>query len=44
MGHIDIQKKNCFANSNTAEEGKEMHQSFDITYKQFIKELNIYRL
>jgi len=48
MKHIDIQKErkkiDCFANSSTAEEWKEVHQSFDITYKLFIKELNIYRL
>lgn len=37
-------QKNCFANSSTAEERREVHQSFDITYKQFIKELNIYGL
>lgn len=47
MKDIDIQKerkKDCFANSSTAEERKEVHHSFDITHKQFIKELNIYRL
>jgi len=48
MKHIDIQKErkkiDCFANSSTAEEWKEVHQSFDITYKLFIKEFNIYRL
>ena len=46
MKHIAMQKKNknFFANSSTIKRGKrEQHQSFYITYKQFIKELNIYK-